>query len=386
MLNFVSAPPAVTALNAGEGEAETKMPMAPASALRLSMRGSNGSAPPRFPRGSTVSSIPSCSGRGLGGSASTLTTPFVARDGGKLNGGGAATCRALKSAEPTGGSNGSGRRVLDRVSEEHSRVQEFLENLLSYEPSAPVVPAAVEAVGSFPAVHKGLQKPYGPPLGEEGFYVTLDEKPASQNLFGEDSDDADRKARDYYANLGYAIRTLREDIPILFMKDLNYDIYRDDVVFKDPRNTFKGIDKYKLIFWSLRFHGRIFFRHVFVEIKRLWQIDDKCIRMRWTVHGFPRVPWEAEGTFDGVSEFKLDREGKIYSHSVNNVIFRDPPGERLPLFARLSLTPFNEPVPNGGWCTFTEGDMQSLLLRAYLASILTAPKSHPLDVDMESSA
>lgn len=50
-------------------------------------------------------------------------------------------------------------------------------------------------------------------------------------------------------------------------------------MFKDPRNTFKGIDKYKTIFWSLRFHGRIFFRNVFVEIKRLWQIDDHCIRL-----------------------------------------------------------------------------------------------------------
>ena len=45
-------------------------------------------------------------------------------------------------------------------------------------------------------------------------------------------------------------------------------------------------------------------------------------RMRWTVHGVPRVPWKAEGVFDGVSEFKLDHHGKIYQHSVNNVIFR----------------------------------------------------------------
>ena len=32
-------------------------------------------------------------------------------------------------------------------------------------------------------------------------------------------------------------------------------IYRDDVVFRDPRNCFCGLRNYKIIFWSLRFHG-----------------------------------------------------------------------------------------------------------------------------------
>ena len=31
---------------------------------------------------------------------------------------------------------------------------------------------------------------------------------------------------DFYVNLGLAVRTLREDLPLLFSKDLNYDIYR----------------------------------------------------------------------------------------------------------------------------------------------------------------
>ena len=38
--------------------------------------------------------------------------------------------------------------------------------------------------------------------------------------------------------------------------------------------------------------------------------------MRWTVVGNPRVPWEAQGFFDGVSNFKLDKHGKIYEHKV----------------------------------------------------------------------
>lgn len=31
---------------------------------------------------------------------------------------------------------------------------------------------------------------------------------------------------DFYLNLGIAVRTLRDDLPCLFSKDLNYNIYR----------------------------------------------------------------------------------------------------------------------------------------------------------------
>lgn len=35
-----------------------------------------------------------------------------------------------------------------------------------------------------------------------------------------------QKKNDFYVNVGLAVRTLREDLPLLFSKDLNYDIYR----------------------------------------------------------------------------------------------------------------------------------------------------------------
>ncbi|CAK9882486.1 unnamed protein product [Sphagnum jensenii] len=129
----------------------------------------------------------------------------------------------------------------------------------------------------------------------------------------------------FYANCGSAIRILREELPCLFFKDLSFDIYRDDVVFQDPMNTFKGIDNYKLIFWALRFHGRIFFKALWVDIIRVWQPSDNVIMVRWTVHGIPRVPWEAQGHFDGTSEYKLDKDGRIYEHKVDNVIMNSPP-------------------------------------------------------------
>ena len=74
--------------------------------------------------------------------------------------------------------------------------------------------------------------------------------------------------------------------------------------------------------------------------------------MRWSVHGVPRVPWDAEGIFDGISTFKLDSSGKIYEHEVNNVILRDPPKQGNPFLAGLNLIPLPQqqrvPCP-GAW-------------------------------------
>lgn len=129
----------------------------------------------------------------------------------------------------------------------------------------------------------------------------------------------DEQKQDYYVNMGHAIRCLREEFPELFYREPSFDIYRDDIVFKDPLNTFAGIENYKSLFWALRFHGRIFFRALWVEILSVWQPMENVILVRWTVHGIPRVPWESRGRFDGISEYKLDRNGKIYQHKVDNI-------------------------------------------------------------------
>lgn len=57
------------------------------------------------------------------------------------------------------------------------------------------------------------------------------------------------------------------------------------------------------------------------------------------MHGIPRVPWETQGIFDGISEYKLDSEGKIYEHRVTNVQMRDPPFARSPLSFGLNMIP-----------------------------------------------
>lgn len=41
-----------------------------------------------------------------------------------------------------------------------------------------------------------------------------------------DGQDNKQQKDDFYVNLGLAVRTLREDLPLIFAKELNYDIYR----------------------------------------------------------------------------------------------------------------------------------------------------------------
>ncbi|KAL8541119.1 hypothetical protein ACS0TY_002408 [Phlomoides rotata] len=142
---------------------------------------------------------------------------------------------------------------------------------------------------------------------------------------------------EYYVNTGYAIRTLRKEFPELFYRELIFDIYRDDIVFKDPVNAFSGIENYKSIFWALRFNGRVFFRALWVDITSMWQPMENTIRVRWTVHGIPRIPWERRSRFDGTSEYKLDKDGKIYEHKVHNIALNGP--QTFPGFAVDSINP-----------------------------------------------
>ena len=44
------------------------------------------------------------------------------------------------------------------------------------------------------------------------------------------------------------------------------EIYRDDVVFKDPRNTVKGKTNYERLFKAVRIFGRFFFSRVYIEV------------------------------------------------------------------------------------------------------------------------
>ncbi|QYX31191.1 DUF2358 domain-containing protein [Sphaerospermopsis torques-reginae] len=110
------------------------------------------------------------------------------------------------------------------------------------------------------------------------------------------------------------IEVLKQDLPTLFEQDISYDIYSEDIWFRDPVNKFKGKFNYRIIFWTLRFHGQLFFTELAFDLHDVSQTDEGTILATWTVRGVLRVPWKARLFFNGYSTYKLNDQGLIFEH------------------------------------------------------------------------
>ncbi len=128
------------------------------------------------------------------------------------------------------------------------------------------------------------------------------------------------------------VKILEADLPSLFQRDISYDIYTDDIYFQDPVNTFKGKFNYRIIFWTLRFHGGLFFRELHFDLHDVQAKDDEIIAT-WTVRGILRLPWKAKLFFNGYSTYKLNPQGLIYHHVDT---WDRPPGAILKQFLPLN--------------------------------------------------
>ncbi|PSN20311.1 hypothetical protein C7271_02835 [filamentous cyanobacterium CCP5] len=122
---------------------------------------------------------------------------------------------------------------------------------------------------------------------------------------------------------------LESELPTLFEQDLTYDIYTRDIYFKDPVNTFKGKFNYRIIFWTLRFHGRLFFSDLHFDLHQVRRLEPFVIQADWTVRGILRLPWRPHMVFNGFSHYRLNPEGRIYEHIDT---WDRPPGEILRQF------------------------------------------------------
>lgn len=96
-------------------------------------------------------------------------------------------------------------------------------------------------------------------------------------------------------------------------------------------NTFKGKLNYRIIFWTLRFHGQLFFKDLYFDLHDVKQTESHIIRADWTVRGTLRVPWNAYIFFNGFSTYKLTSDGLIYEHIDT---WDRPPKEILQQFFR----------------------------------------------------
>ncbi|CAK7348795.1 unnamed protein product [Dovyalis caffra] len=163
----------------------------------------------------------------------------------------------------------------------------------------------------------------------------------------------EEEKQNYYVNMGYAIRTLREEFRELFYRELSFDIYsccdwkgkwdqNDQIAGVSVVSYYgKRLDRTRLLglvkYRAHMFCNLVKFRDasaqaegdmgwaLWVDVVSVSQPAENVIMIRWTVHGIPRVPWESCARFDGLSEYKLDSKGKIFQHRVDNIALNSPP-------------------------------------------------------------
>lgn len=135
----------------------------------------------------------------------------------------------------------------------------------------------------------------------------------------------------FHVNVGKAVTTIRDELPHVLERDLSYDIYTEDVSFVDElsptfgRNskTTVGRESFKRAAFGIRFHTWLFFSRAEVDVSRVWQPHEDVIAVRWTFRGLPRIIGSAfpgSSTYvDGISEFKLNRQGLVYQVKVDNL-------------------------------------------------------------------
>jgi len=134
-------------------------------------------------------------------------------------------------------------------------------------------------------------------------------------------------------NQGRAIDMLRKDYPNVFVQKPDLSIFTSEMELHDPSGRrLKGLKQYEKVFDMLRFLRRTTMQDAQVTY-RLVVVDER-IRVRWTAKVWLRDPAlgltkMANGEpivvhLDGVSNYDLDAEGKIYKHTIDNIIMNGP--------------------------------------------------------------
>ncbi len=104
------------------------------------------------------------------------------------------------------------------------------------------------------------------------------------------------------------VKTLKQDYQN-FPDNQTYEIYAEDVYFKDPLNEFRGIQRYQKM---IGFLGS-FFKDVNLELHDIGQTENK-IKTEWTLKMTSPLPWKPRLSIPGWTELKLNQDNLIVSH------------------------------------------------------------------------
>lgn len=94
-----------------------------------------------------------------------------------------------------------------------------------------------------------------------------------------------------------------------FPENQSYNLYTEDVYFRDPLNQFRGRDRFENTINFIR----TWFRDVRLDLHAIARQGD-TIHTDWTLNFTSPVPWQPRIVIPGRSELKLNSAGKIISH------------------------------------------------------------------------
>ena len=94
-----------------------------------------------------------------------------------------------------------------------------------------------------------------------------------------------------------------------FPDNQTYNIYAENVYFRDPLNQFRGVKRYQKMIDFLS----SFFQDIHLELHNITQKEEK-IQTEWTLNMTSPLPWKPRLSIPGWSELKLNRDNLIVSH------------------------------------------------------------------------
>jgi hypothetical protein len=104
------------------------------------------------------------------------------------------------------------------------------------------------------------------------------------------------------------IKILQEDYQ-RFPNSQTYNIYAENVYFKDPLNEFRGVERYRQMIEFMN----TWFKNVKMDLHKIRLVED-TIHSEWTLNWTTPLPWQPRIAIPGRSELKLDSNNKIISH------------------------------------------------------------------------
>jgi hypothetical protein len=102
---------------------------------------------------------------------------------------------------------------------------------------------------------------------------------------------------------------IREDYAS-FPDNQSYDLYAEDVFFRDPLNRFNGVDQYRAM---IGFIDRVF-QNPQLDLHSLEKTSETTFQTRWTLSWTAPLPWKPFMAIPGWTDYQLNDSGKIISH------------------------------------------------------------------------